>query len=208
MLVAMLALLHLHIHLHHHFRGPAVDYVGLVAASAASWFGVAGLGEPVLIAAGVFAAKHKLDITSVVVAAWAGAAAGGVLGWLVGLKAGRAVLTGPGPLRRARLKAVARGEEVFTRHPVMAIMLTPSWIAGIHGVAAAVYLATNAATALLWAAAIGLGAYFLGPTVVEAVDDLGLITGIALALLVAAVVAAEIVRRRRRSSLQRLGSEL
>jgi membrane protein DedA with SNARE-associated domain len=110
------------------------------------------------------------------------------------------VLTTRGPLQRGRRKALARGEEVFGRHPVIAIVLTPTWIAGIHGVRARIYLPTNAAAAGAWAVGIGLGAYFVGPTVVDVVDDLGLITGIGLVLLILAAVATEITRRRRRSA--------
>src|SRR5205807_9728841 len=134
-----------------HLHGSPIDYVGLALAAGASWVGVPGPGEPVLIAAGVVAARHKLDIGSVLLIAWLGAAAGGVLGWAIGLKAGRALITARGPLRRARLKAVARGEDVFRRHPVIAIVLTPSWIAGIHRVGATIYLCVNAIGAALWA---------------------------------------------------------
>ena len=85
--------------LHHHFHGPPFDYLTLAAAAAASWIGVPGPGEPVLIAAGVFAAKHRLDIVEVLLIAWAGAAVGGVGGWLIGMRAGRAVMAAPGPFR-------------------------------------------------------------------------------------------------------------
>jgi membrane protein DedA with SNARE-associated domain len=185
--------------LHHHFHGPAVDYAGLALASAASWIGVPGPGEPVLIAAGVFAAKHNLDIVSVLVVAWLGATVGGIGGWAAGMKGGRALLTSRGPLAGMRAAALARGDDVFRRFTVVAILLTPSWIAGIHHVRAAVYLPVNAAAAALWAAGIGLGAYYVGPTVVEFVGDLGLVTGIGLGVLVAAVVIAEVLRRRRRA---------
>jgi membrane-associated protein len=184
--------------LHHHFHGPPVDYYGVAAAAAASWIGVPGPGEPVLITAGLFAAKHKLDIGSVVLVAWGGATAGGVAGWLIGMKAGRAVLTRPGPLARMRSKALARGDEIFGRFAVIAILLTPSWIAGIHRVRAAVYLPTNAAGAALWAVGIGLGAFYVGPTVVDVVGDLGWITAAGLALLIVAGVTIEIRRRRHR----------
>jgi membrane protein DedA with SNARE-associated domain len=183
--------------LHHHFHGPPIDYYGLAAASAASWIGIPGPGEPVLIAAGVLAAKHKLDIGSVVVVAWLGATAGGIGGWLIGKKAGRAVVATRGPLHRMRQGALARGDEVFRRHPVMAILLTPSWIAGIHRVRAPVYLATNAAGAVLWAAGIGLSAFFIGPTVVDIVNDLGWVTVVGLVVLIAATVGGELLRRRR-----------
>lgn len=187
----------LHIHLHHQFHGPPFDYVGLAVAAAASWIGVPGPGEPVLIAAGVLAAKHKLDLGSVLVIAWLAATAGGIVGWAIGLRAGRAFLTAPGPLRSTRIKAVAHGERVFERYPVIAIVLTPSWIAGIHRVRSAVYQPTNAVAAAMWAAGLGLGGYFVGPPVVDLVDDLGTVTAVALGVLIAGTLGAAIWQRRR-----------
>jgi membrane protein DedA with SNARE-associated domain len=198
---AAVGLLHpalLHVHLHHHFHGPPFDYVGLAAAAAASWIGVPGPGEPVLIAAGVLAAHHKLDIVSVVLVAWLAAVVGGTVGWGIGRVAGRPVVTAPGPLLRARLRAVKRGEEVFARHPVIAIALTPTWVAGVNRVPPAVFLAVNAVAALGWAAGIGLAAYFIGPSVIDVVGDLGVATGIAVGLLVVTGVVLELRRRRKR----------
>jgi membrane protein DedA with SNARE-associated domain len=183
----------------HHLHGPPVDYVGLAAAAAASWVGVPGPGEPVLIAAGVFAAQHKLDIGEVLLVAWASATTGGIVGWLVGLKLGRTVLAGAGPLRRMRLAALERGDEIFGRFPVLAIILTPSWVAGIHRVGTGTYLLTNVVSATVWAAGIGLGAYWVGPAVIDFVDDLGWITGVGLVLLVLLGVLFEVRRRRRRA---------
>ncbi len=203
--LSLLALLHLHFHFHfhfhHQFHGPPFDYVGLALAAAASWIGVPGPGEPVLIAAGVLAARHQLDIVGVVLVAWAAATAGGMIGWLVGLKAGRGLLTAPGPLRSVRLSAVRRGEQVFARYPVIAIVLTPSWVAGIHRVRGAVYQPTNAIAAALWAAGLGFGAYLIGPTVVDVADDFGLVTGIIVAAVIVVIaVTVALERRRRRSS--------
>ena len=186
----------------HHFHGPPIDYLGLTAAAAASWIGVPGPGEPILIAAGVFAAKHRLDLAEVLLFAWAGAAAGGVGGWLIGMRAGRVVMTAPGPFRRTRMRAVERGDEIFTRVPVVAVLLTPSWIAGIHRVRARVFLPVNTASAALWAVGIGLGAYFAGPTVVDVVDDVGWVTVAGVVLLVLAGIVLEIRRRRRRRRRQ------
>src|SRR4051794_41949958 len=86
------------IHLHHRFHGPHVDYVGVGIAAAASWIGVAGVGEAALIAAGIAAGRGKVDISSMILVAWGGAMAGGAAGWLIGLKGGRALMTRPGPL--------------------------------------------------------------------------------------------------------------
>jgi membrane protein DedA with SNARE-associated domain len=189
------------LHLHHHVKGPAIDYAGLATASGASFFGLPGPGEPVLIAAAVFAAKHKLDIVSVVVVAFLGAAGGGILGWLLGRVAGRKLLTAKGPLHTYRLRALERGEALFARYTVLAIFLTPSWMAGIHNVGAVTYNVTNAVIALMWAAGIGYSAYYVGPPVLDAVGDLGTATGVALAVLVVLGLAGEILRRRRRSRL-------
>lgn len=183
---------------HHHFNGPPFDYLGLALGSAASWLGIPGPGEPLLIAAGLLAAKHKLDIFTVVLVAFVSATAGGVAGWLIGLKAGRAVLATRGPLQSMRRGALARGDEVFARHPVIAILLTPSWIAGIHKVGAAVYLTVNVVSAAVWAVGIGLGAYYIGPAVIDFVADLGWVTGGGLVLLILAGVVVEIARRRSR----------
>lgn len=198
LLVPVFALLHLHFH--HDFHGSSVDYWGVALAAAASWVGVPGPGEPVLIAAAVLAAQHRLDIGGVIVVAWAAATLGGIVGWMIGLKAGRNLLTGRGPLRSLRVAAVARGERVFERYPVTAIILSPSWIAGIHGVRSRVYQPVNALSAALWAGGIGLGAYLIGPTVLDFVSDLGLVTGTVVVLVLVGCLLFEIRRRRRRSA--------
>jgi len=183
---------------HHHFHGAPIGYWALAAACAASWVGVAGPGEPVLIAAGVFAAKHRLDIVSVLLVAYVGATGGGVAGWLLGLKGGRTLVTARGPLLRFRLKAIARGEQVFARTPVLAVLLAPSWVAGIHGVRSRVFLPLNALGALIWACGIGLGAFYAGPAVLAVVGDLGWVIGTGLVLLLMGTIGVEVLRRRRR----------
>lgn len=189
--------LHLHVHLFHHVRGPAFDYVSVAVASFASWVGLPGPGEALLLAAAIFAAKHRLDITPVIAVAWAGATVGGMVGWLIGLKAGRPVLTAPGPLRSIRLDAVEKGERAFKRFESLAILLTPSWVAGINRAGAGIYMLINTLSAALWAVAIGVGGYFVGPPVLEFVDDFGTLgTILAIALAVGAVVWAVIRRQR------------
>jgi membrane protein DedA with SNARE-associated domain len=196
--VPVVALLHIHIHLHHAFHGPSFDYAGLAVAAAASWIGVPGPGEPFLIYAGVLAAQHRLDIVSVVVVAWAAATVGGVIGWLIGLKAGRAVLIAPGPLQSLRVGAVRRGERVFERYAVIAILLTPSWVAGINQVNPTVYQLTNVISAAVWAVGLGFGAYLVGPAVVDLFNDIGVVSLTATVALVVGVVGLEIRRRLRR----------
>jgi membrane protein DedA with SNARE-associated domain len=87
---------------------------------------------------------------------------------------------------------------VFQRAPVAAVLLAPSWVAGIHRVSAAVYLPLNAVGAAAWALGIGLGAYLAGPPVVDLVGDAGTVLGILLVVFVVLVVGAELLRRYRR----------
>ncbi len=208
----MLALaLHFHLHLHfhpfrhHHFKGPPLDYTALGAAAAASFAGLPGPGEPLLVAAGIFAAKHRLDLGTVLFVAWFGATLGGVAGWLLGWKAGRVVLTAPGPLLRFRQAAIERGDEVFGRMPVLAIILAPAPVAGIHRVRPRLYLTVNFVSAVVWAVGIGLGSYFAGPPVLDVVNDLGWVLGGALVVLVAVAVGVGMRQRRRRRQRRAAG---
>jgi len=184
----------------HHpmLHGSPVDLVGVALAAAASWIGVPGPGEPVLIAGGVYAARGKLDLAELLVVAWAAATAGGVAGWLLGRKGGRALWTAHGPLQRWRCNSLARGERFFERYGLLAIYLAPSWVAGIHGVRPARYLPANAFSAVIWTLLVGWGAYLVGPPIEDVVSDVGLGATALLVVLVALFVLGERWRRRRR----------
>ena len=193
---------HVHLHLFHH-RGAAIDYVGLAGAAFLSWLVWVGPGEPAMIVAGVVAAKHRLDIAPVVFWGWIGAMLGGITGWLIGLKAGRTVLTAPGPLYRLRLRLAKEGESVFKRVEVLAIIVSPPWVAGINRSRPRIYLPVNAISALvLWAAPLGVGAYYAGPSVLDLFGDMGTFLSVLLGLSIAVIVVGELLRRRR-SRLQR-----
>ena len=186
------------LHFFHHVRGAPVDYVGVALAAFASWAGLPGPGESVLIATGVLAARHHLDITPVLLWATIGANLGGITGWLFGMKAGRAVLTRPGPLYKVRRRAAARGDEVFHRLEVVAILLAPSWVAGIHRARARLYLPINGLSALAWSVGFGLASYYAGPPVLEFAADFGTFGTIGLVVLILLGVGFEVSRRVRR----------
>ena len=181
-----------------HVSTAQIDYLALALGAFASWAGVPGPGEPLLIAAGIIAAKNKLDIEPVLFWAWVGATAGGMFGWWFGRVAGRGVMTAPGPLRKLRLNAVERGEEVFQRLTVIAILLAPAWVAGIHRAGTVIFTVTNAVSAAAWAVGIGLGAYYLGPAILDILVDVGTVTAVGLVLLVLVGIGFEVRRRRRR----------
>lgn len=186
------AVLHIHVH-----RAQSFDYLGLAVACFASWIGLPGPGEPLLLAAGVLAAHNRLGLGDVLLVAFLTSAAGGIAGWAIGLKLGRAVATGPGPLRALRTRVVERGEQIFNRHPVIAILMTPAVVAGIHRVDTATYQLVNVVSAAVWTVVLGVGGYFVGPPVLDAVTDLGTGFTIVIATVVAGVIVLETLRRYR-----------
>jgi membrane protein DedA with SNARE-associated domain len=191
---AAIAALNIHIHP----RGPGIDYVGVLLASAGSWAGLPGPGEAALVASGIAAGHHHLDITSLIVVAWIGATAGGMVGWVVGMRAGRGVLTAPGPLLRLRLRVIASGERFYDRWGLVAVLFTPSWVAGIHNMRISRYGPVNLVSALIWALAWGLLAYFIGPSITDVISDAGTARWFVLAGAVVVVAAIAVIRHSRR----------
>jgi membrane protein DedA with SNARE-associated domain len=175
----------------------SIDYAGMGLAATAGWVGVPGLGETALIAAGVLAARGRLDLAGVVGVAFVGAALGGVVGWLLVLELGHPVFGGPGPLRRVRLTVLDYGERFYRRYGVLAVFFTPSWLAGINRMRTHPYLLVNAVSAILWALLVGVGAYLIGPSIQDVLNDIGLAGGLLVAAILGAGAAAGLVRRRR-----------
>ena len=186
------------LHLHHRFHGPPFDYAGLALAAFASWVGLPGPGEPLLLAAAVLAARHQLDLATVLGVAFLSAVVGGIVGWAIGRIAGRRAATAPGPLHALRSRVVERGEQIYERHPVLAILMTPAFVAGIHRVRPSVYNAVNVASAAAWTLVIGLGGYFVGPPVLDAIGDLGTVVTILAGVVLVGIIAGEVSRRYRR----------
>jgi membrane protein DedA with SNARE-associated domain len=94
-----------------------------------------------------------------------------------------------------RLALIARGERFYERYGPLAVFFTPAWVAGIHDMRWSRFIPASAAAALAWALFIGLGAYFVGPSIADIAADAGLAGAALFGLLV--VVAVVLVSRRR-----------
>jgi membrane protein DedA with SNARE-associated domain len=110
--------------------------------------------------------------------------AGGAVGWLIGIRGGRALITRPGALYRLRLRLLRRGDAIYEKRGLLAVYVAPSWMAGISGMRFRRFMLANTVSAVVWAALVGLGAYFAGPSVADFLGDLG-----TLALVLIAVAA-------------------
>lgn len=160
-----------------------------------SGFGINGFGEVALLGAGVYVANHNLPIEPVLLVAWLAAMLGGVVGWAIGWQAGRRLLTAPGPLLHFRTKVLKHSEDVYYLHPGLAIVLTPSWAAGIEQVRWRLYFPLNALSALVWALPLGLGAYFLGSHITtEFSNEIGWVVAAIVILFVLYVVLQRFLR--------------
>ena len=114
------------------------------------------------------------------------------------MNVGRALVTAPGPFRGLRLKILSHGERFYERFGVIAVLFTPTWVAGVAKMRWSRFLLANLLSAMVWALTIGLGAYIIGPAIEDVVTNFALGGTIALGALIAVTAVVGARRRRRR----------
>ncbi len=154
-------------------------------------------GETALIASGVVASRGKLSIELVIVIAAGAAIVGDNVGYWIGRKGGRRLLTAKGPLLDYRQKVIEYGEPFFERHGAKSVFLgrwfaglriAAAWLAGINHMRWTTFLFWNALGGIAWALSVGLLAYLLGPTAERlfktfGIAGAGLVVAVAIGLL-------------------------
>ncbi len=188
---------------------PLLLYVALFGVIAGESAGLPLPGETSLIAAGILASQHGSVSIGIVIAVAASAAiVGDNVGFLLGRRGGRWLLTRDGRWLEARRRFLERGERFFERHGSKAVFLARwlpglrvvgAWLAGAHHMRWRTFLLWNALGGIAWAFSVGLAAYLLGNAAARLFRTFGLL-GIGIVVLVACSVAAwHLVRRRRRT---------
>jgi membrane protein DedA with SNARE-associated domain len=166
--------------------------------------GVPVPGETALIAAAVLASQGKLSIELVIAIAAAAAIVGDNIGYLLGRRFGRRLMERPGRTKVRRQVALARGEQLFTRHGPKAVFLGrwiallriwAAWLAGMASMRWRSFLLWNALGGIGWAIFFGLLGYFGGEATAKLVARLGV--GAAVAVGVAALALWVMLHRRR-----------
>ena len=141
-------------------------------------------GETSLIAAGVLAARGHLSLWAVIVIAAAAAIIGDNVGYLIGRRGGRWLLSRPGPFAGHRARLLAKGETFFQRHGALAVFVgrwlpvlrvTAAWLAGTHGMPWRRFMVWNGLGGIAWATSIGVAAYLVGGWTPAAGAGLGLV---------------------------------
>jgi membrane-associated protein len=182
----------------------SIGYPLLFLLIAIETMGIPLPGETALITAGVVASRGRLHIEIVIALAATAAILGDNVGFALGRRLGRRLLSAPGPLHRHRLRVLSVGEPFFDRHGPKAVFLgrwvtglriTAAWLAGANRMRWPVFVFWNALGGIAWAASVGLLSYYLGHTAERFLKASGLV---ALgAVVLAGGVLALVLRWRR-----------
>lgn len=153
-------------------------------------------GETTLVAAAIYAgASHRLSIALVVLAAIGGAILGDNIGYAIGHWGGYRLLVRYGRyirLHEARVK-LARylflrhgGKVVFFGRFVSVLRTSAAFLAGTTRMPWWRFLAFNATGGILWAQVYGIGGYLLGTQLARISRPVGVVAGIAAAVVIVA----------------------
>ncbi len=174
----------------------------LVAVESA---GVPLPGETALIAAAVLADRGHYSIVTVIVVAALAAIIGDNIGYWIGRKGGRKLLTRK-PIERDADRVLPPSERFFARHGpktvflgrfVAVLRVTSAWLAGIGHMPWWRFFIWNAAGGICWAVLVGVASYYGGHAAGDAINRYGLIAGIALGVLIIVALAGFHVWKRR-----------
>ncbi|HEX5193951.1 MAG TPA: DedA family protein [Solirubrobacteraceae bacterium] len=168
--------------------------------------GIPSPGETALVLAAVLASQGNLQIWLVIVIASASAIVGDNIGYLLGRKLGRRVLTAPGPLHHRRLRVIEAGSRFFEKHGPKAVFLgrwialvrfAIAWLAGIEHMRFRTFFVYNALGGITWATAYGLVGYYLGKAAADAITHYGIYAAVVIAVLAVAWIGFALWRERR-----------
>jgi membrane-associated protein len=171
--------------------------------------GIPSPGETALILAAVLASQGKLQIWLVILIATVSAIAGDNVGYLLGRKLGRRVLTAEGPMQARRVEVIDAGDRFFAKHGPKAVFIgrwialvrfAVAWLAGIDRMPFGEFFVYNALGAITWALTFGLVGFYAGKAAADAITKYGVYAAIALAALIVAFVVWHVVRERRRKA--------
>ena len=180
-----------------------VGYPLLALLVGAEASGVPVPGETALIAASVLASQGDLSIEVVIPVAAAAAIIGDNVGYVIGSRVGRRLLTRPGRGQARRLDLLRRGDALFRRHGAKAVFfgrwigglrVWASWLAGMTTMPWRSFLLWNALGGIGWSLCFGLLGYFGGAAAARLVAELGL--EVAIGVVSGLVVVYLIVRWR------------
>jgi membrane protein DedA with SNARE-associated domain len=175
-------------------------YVAVFLLVAIGWAGVPAIGGAVIAGAAVLASQGKLDLGGVLIVSILATEAGGLAGYAVGIRWGRALLNHPGPWLGRRQQALAAGEVLYAKWGRLAVFFTPVLVSGIVRMKYAQFVIWNLIAGAVYVLSVGPAAYGAGKvTSGEAsLGDVGTLLG-GIAVGVAAFMLARRYYRRHKA---------
>ncbi len=175
-------------------------YLGIFALIMLGWAGIPGIGATVLGAATVAASQGKLDLAAVLLVAVLAVEAGGLVGYSVGVRWGRELLSHPGPLLARRQRVLTAGEAMYVKWGRLAVFFTPCMVSGIAKMKYSQFVVWNFLAGTIYVISVGLSVYGAGKVATghhDAASVSSLIIGIAVG--VAAFLLGRRYYRRRKA---------
>jgi membrane protein DedA with SNARE-associated domain len=168
-------------------------YLVVFLLVAIGWAGVPAIGGAVIAGAAVLASQGQLDFGGVLVVSILATEAGGLAGYAIGIRWGRAMLTHPGPGLDRRQRALSAGEVLYAKWGRLAVFFTPVLVSGIVRMKYSQFVIWNLIAGAVYVLSVGPAAYGAGKVTSgqASLGDVGtLLEGIAVG------VAAFLIARR------------
>jgi membrane-associated protein len=162
-------------------------YLGIFALVLLGWAGIPGIGATVLGAATVAASQGRLDFTAVLIVAIIAVEAGGLVGYSVGIRWGRALLSRPGPLLARRQRVLTAGEAMYAKWGRLAVFFTPCMVSGIAKMKYSQFVVWNFLAGAAYVISVGFSVYGAGKVATGHHDPVSvgsLVIGIAVGVAV------------------------
>jgi len=175
-------------------------YLVIFALVMLGWAGIPGIGATVLGAATVAASQGRLDLVTVLVVAIIAVEVGGMAGYSVGIRWGRALLSRPGPLLERRQRVLSAGEAMYVKWGRLAVFFTPCLISGIAKMKYSQFVVWNFLAGAVYVISVGFSVYGAGKIATghhDPVSVSSLIVGVAVG--VAAFLLGRRYYRRRKA---------
>jgi membrane protein DedA with SNARE-associated domain len=137
-------------------------YLAVFVLVMIGWAGIPAIGGTVIAGAAVLASQGKLNIVAVLIVSVLATEAGGLIGYAVGLRWGREIMSHPGPWLRRRQEAVATGEALYAKWGRLAVFFTPCIVSGIARMKRTQFALWNLLAGAVYVLSVGPAAYGAG----------------------------------------------
>ena len=142
--------------------GGFLAYLVIFALVTLGWAGIPGIGATVLGAATALASQGRLNIAAVLLVAVIAVEVGGMAGYSVGVRWGRALLSHPGPLLDRRQRVLTAGEAMYVKWGRLAVFFTPCMVSGIAKMKYSQFVVWNLLAGTVYVLSVGLTVYGAG----------------------------------------------